>query len=154
MGGRLLGKRALGSVPRNYGPTVPLLGALGVRGLEAIMTVEGATDGAILHALVAQGLGPPLAPGDIVVMANWRAHKVAGLQEALEGCGAQLISLPPSSPELAPIARCWSKLKTVLRGLGTPTREALERAVEHALGNITAADALAWFACSPIVGIW
>ena len=140
------GERAVGSVPRNYGANVTLLGALGVRGLEALMTVEGATDGEVFRAFVEQVLCPTLEPGDIVVMDNLRAHKVAGIQEAIEDCGAQLLYLPPYSPDLSPMELCWSKLKTVLRGLGARTREALESAVEHALGKITAADALAWFA--------
>jgi hypothetical protein len=39
------GQRAVGSVPQNYGPNVTMLGALGVQeGLQAVMTVDGATD--------------------------------------------------------------------------------------------------------------
>jgi transposase len=110
------------------------------------MTVEGATEGEVVRACGAQVVCPTLEPGAIVGMDNVRAHKGAGLQEALAGWGAPLLSLPPSAPELAPLALCWSKLKTVLRGLGARTWEALERAVEHALGHLTAADALAWFA--------
>jgi transposase len=121
-------------------------GALGVRGLEALMTGEGATDGEVFRAFVEQVVCPTLEPGDIVVMDNLRAHKVAGIQEAMESCGAQLLYLPPYSPDLSPIELCWSKLKTALRRLGARTREALESAIAHALGNISAADALAWFA--------
>ena len=136
----------MGSVPRHYGPNVTLLGALGVRGLAALMTVEGATDGEVLRAFVERMLCPTLETGAIVVMGNLRAHKVAGIQEAIAGGGAQRMYLSPSSPDLSPIELCWSKLKTVLRGLGARTREALESAVAHALGKLTAADALAWFA--------
>lgn len=140
------GTRAVGSVPRNYGPNVTLLGALGLTGLDALMTVDGATDGEVFHAFVEQVLCPTLCPGDIVVMDNLSAHKVAGIQEAIAGCGAQVVYLPPYSPDLSPIELCWSKLKTLLRSAGARTREALEAAIMQALEQITAADALAWFA--------
>jgi hypothetical protein len=89
------GERAIGSVPRNYGMNVTLLGALGVTGLQALMTVDGATDGEVFRAFVAQGWCPTLAAGDLVVMDNLRAHKVVGIREAIEGCGAQRLYLPP-----------------------------------------------------------
>jgi transposase len=141
-----VGERALGSVPRNYGSNVTLLGALGVSGLTALMTVEGATDGAVFLAFVEQVLCPTLDRGDIVVLDNLSAHKVAGVRQAIEGCGAQLVYLPPYSPDLSPIEHCWSKLKAVLRGIGARTRDALEAAIQQALDTITSSDALAWFA--------
>jgi transposase len=140
------GERAVGSAPRNYGANVTLLGALGVTGLAALMTVEGATDGAVFRAFVEQVLCPTLAAGDIVVMDNLSVHKVAGIREAIEGCGAQLLYLPPYSPDLSPIEQCWSKLKTILRGVGARTREALETAITEAMERITGSDAIAWFA--------
>ena len=75
--------RVVESVPRNDGPTVILLGALGLTGLDAPMTVAGVTDGEGLHALVEQVLGATLWPGDIVLIDNLGAHKVAGIQEAV-----------------------------------------------------------------------
>jgi transposase len=140
------GARAVGSVPCDYGPNVTLLGALGMTGLEALMTVDGATDGDVFRAFVEQVLCPTLATGDIVVMDNLRAHKVAGIEDAIRRCGARLIYLPPYSPDLSPIEPCWSKLKTGLRRVGARTREALEEAILHAMEGITAADAWAWFA--------
>lgn len=139
------GARAVGSVPCNYGPNVTLLGALGLTGLDALMTVDGATDGDVFRAFVEHVLCPTLQAGDVVVMDNLRAHKVAGIEAAITDCGARLIYLPPYSPDLSPIEQGWSKLKTCLRRAGAQTREALEEAIAHAMERITAADALAWF---------
>lgn len=139
------GDRAVGSVPRNYGPNVTLLGALSLTGLHALMTVDGATDGEVFRAFVEQVLCPTLSAGDIVVMDNLGAHKVTGLREAIAGCGAQVGYLPPYSPDLSPIEPCWSKLKTSLRQVGARTREALDAAIVQAWEQITAADAVAWF---------
>jgi transposase len=140
------GERAIGSVPINYGSNLTIIGALGARGVSALMTVDGATDGDVFRVYVGEVLCPTLRRGDIVVMDNLRAHKVSGIREAIEGRGVKLIYLPPYSPDLSPIERCWSKIKTALRAIGARTREALERAIKKALSTITESDALAWFA--------
>ena len=85
------GKRVIGAVPQNDGQNVGMLGALGPQGIRALMTAQGATDGDVFLAPVEHVLAPTLQPGDIVVMDNLRAHKVAGVQSALEGCGARLL---------------------------------------------------------------
>jgi transposase len=140
------GERAIGSTPINYGQNVTLIGALGSNGLDALLTIEGATDGKVFRAYTERVLCPTLRAGDIVVMDNLGAHKVSGIREAIEARGARLIYLPPYSPDLSPIERCWSKIKTALRAMGARTRRKLERAIKRALETITEADALAWFA--------
>lgn len=140
------GERAVGSVPQNYGTNVTLIGARSRKGLEAGMTVEGATDGEVVSTYVQRVLAPTLKRGDLVVMDNLRAPKVSGGKEAIEGCGAQLLYLPPYAPDLSPIEPCWSKLKAALRARGARTRRALEHALKWALTTITKADARAWFA--------
>jgi transposase len=116
------------------------------------MTIDSATDGEVFRAFVEQVLCPTLQTGDVVVMDNLRAHKVAGIQEAITGCGARLIYLPPYSPDLSPIEPCWAKLKTLLRRVGARTRDTLEEAITQAMEGITASDALAWFAhCGYVV---
>ena len=58
---------------------------------------------------------PALSHGDIIVMDNLRAHKVAGIEEAIEAVGAELRYLPKYSPDLNPIEMAFSKLKAHLR---------------------------------------
>ena len=50
-----------------------------------------------------QVLCPALHPGDLVVMDNLSAHKVSGVRELIETAGAELLYLPPYSPDLNPI---------------------------------------------------
>lgn len=140
------GERVIGSVPQNYGSNLTMIAALGVGGLNALMTVEGATDGEVFRVWTERVLCPTLERGDIVVMDNLGAHKVSGIREAIEGRGAKLIYLPPYSPDLSPIERCWSKIKAALRAVGARTRRRLEKAIKQALSTITESDALAWFA--------
>jgi transposase len=139
------GERVVDTVPRNYGETISVLAALGVGGLSASMTVEGAVDAEVFRVYVEQVLGPTLAPGDIVVMDNLAVHKVAGIEEALGARGARVAFLPPYSPDFNPIEKGWAKLKAALRQAKARTREALEVALTQALRTITAADAHAWF---------
>lgn len=139
------GERVIGAVPQNYGPNVTVLAALGSRGVEAVMTIDGATDAEGFRIDVDQVLRPTLQPGDIVIMDNLRAHKVAGIQEAIAQAGARVLYLPPYSPDLAPIEHCWSKLKCLLRTAKARTREALDAAIAQALATITASDARGWF---------
>jgi transposase len=112
---------------------------------ELVANVEGATDAAVFLADVEHVLAPTLRPGDIVVMDNRRAHKVAGVPQVIAGRGARLIYWPPYSPDRSPIEPCWSKLKAYLRKVQARTRETLEIAMTQALATITAADAHGWF---------
>ena len=139
------GARVIGAVPQNYGAHLTMMAALSLHGIEAVMTIAGATAAEVFHADTAQVLGPTLRPGDIVVMANLSAHQLAPLREGIEGCGAQLLYLPPYSPDLAPIERAWSKIKPCLRAAQARTREALEMAIRQVLTTITAGDAHGWF---------
>jgi transposase len=139
------GERVVGAVPQNYGANVTVLAALSLRGVEAVMTIDGATDAEVFRAYVEHVLSPTLVSGDIVVMDNLRAHQVAGIRECIEAHGAQLIYLPPYSPDLSPIEPCWSKLKTFLRAAQARTRQALDAVMELALAAVTPSDARGWF---------
>lgn len=140
------GERAVDTAPVNYGDNVTILGALSCRGLDAVMTVDGATDAAVFRTFVSRVLVPALKPGDVVVMDNLGAHKVAGIREAIEGVGAELVYLPPYSPDFSPIEKCWSKFKGLLRTARAREREALDEAVTEAIQWIGDRDAASWFA--------
>jgi transposase len=139
------GERVIGSVPRNYGENITLLGAIGLQGVQAVMTVNGATDADVFRTDVKRVLGPTLAPGDIVVLDNLSAHKATGMQQALARRRARLLFLPPYSPDLSPMELCLSQLKTALRAAKARTREAIDTAVQKALETVTATDARNWF---------
>ena len=57
-------------------------------------------------------------------MDNLRAHKVAGVREAIERAGASLLFTPPYRPDLNPIEQAFAKLKAMLRAYGMRTVEA------------------------------
>ncbi len=59
--------------------------------------------------------------------------------------GAQLLCLPPYSPDFNPIETACSKLKQQLRGVKARVLEQLEPAIADALSAITAQNARAFF---------
>jgi len=122
-----------------------ILGAISTRGMIATMTVEAATDREIFLAYLDEVLCPKLRPGDVVVMDNLSSHKVQGVRERIEAAGAQLLYLPPYSPDLNPIEKAWAKLKQLLRAAKARTKEALDQAIAELLPLLTADDAKAWF---------
>ena len=126
------GERVLDAVPRNHGPNVTMVGALGMQGMTAVMPGEGATEAHVFFADIEPVLAPTLQPGDIVVMDNLRVQKVADVPSAIRARGAHVRYWPPSSPDLSPIEPCWSKLKTSLRKAKARTREALDTAMTEA----------------------
>lgn len=139
------GERVIGAVPQNYGQNVTMLGALGVHGIQAVMTVEGATDTEVFRTYVRRVLGPTLAPGDVVVLDNLGVHKALGIQQMLARRQARLLYLPPYSPDLSPIEPCWGKVKVSLRKAKARTRAALDAAITQALTLIAPTDARSWF---------
>ena len=60
------------------------------------------------------------------------------------GCGRRR-PLERFSPDFSPIEQCWSKIKTLLRAAKARTREGLEKALAHAIGQITKSDIRGWF---------
>ena len=89
------GQRAHQATPLHGGPNGPLIAALTPDGLRALMSVDGAVNEKVFAAYPDQVLGPTLVPGDVVVLDNLPAHKVAGLAERVEARGARLLYLPP-----------------------------------------------------------
>jgi transposase len=140
------GERAHDSAPRNYGEQTSLISALALRrGLLATMTLEGAVDTLCFDAYVERVLRPQLRRGDVVVLDNLGAHKASCLEQVAEERGAQVLWLPPYSPDYSPIENCWSKIKTALRAAKARTRDELDKALATAIELVTKADIQGWF---------
>jgi transposase len=119
------GERVTGAVPYGHWKTSTFVAALRHDGLTAPLVLDGAMNGEAFLAYVQQCLAPTLSRGDVVIMDNLPAHKVAGVREAIEQTGAQLLYLPPYSPDLNPIEQVFAKLKAMLRTAACRTIDAL-----------------------------
>ena len=139
------GERVVGSAPQNYGAGVTLVAAPGARGVRAAMSVDGPTDTEVLVSFIREVLAPRLRRGDILVMDNLSVHKTPRVREAVRLAGAELLYLPPYSPDLSPVERCWSKLKAWLRKAKARTRESLGAALAEGFAAVTERDAKNWF---------
>ena len=139
------GQRVREATPAGNWRTLTVLGAMSPDGLIATMTIEAPTDREVFLGYLEEVLCPRLKPGQIVVMDNLSSHKVAGVRELIHAAGAELLYLPPYSPDFNPIEKCWSKLKQKLRSLKARTLNALEDALQQAIPDISANNARAWF---------
>lgn len=117
--------RVVGDVPHGHWKTTTFVGALRVCGITAPMVADGPMNGDLFLAYVKQQLVPTLRSKDIVIMDNLSSHKRAGVKESIESVGAELMYLPPYSPDLNPIELAFSKLKTMLRKAAVRTTEEL-----------------------------
>lgn len=137
----------MGTVPWGHWKRLTVLGALGLEGVVASMSIAAATTGAVFLAFLEEVLIPALRrrPDAIVVMDNLGAHKAEQVRRALEAAKISYRYLPSYSPDLNPIEPCWSKLKGWLRAKAARTREALEAELGPALATISAQDARGWF---------
>ena len=122
-----------------------MISSIRLDGSTACMTIAGATDTEVFRTYVEAVLCPSLKPGDIVIMDNLGPHKSPPTLELITRVGAEVLFLPPYSPDLNPIEKMWSKLKSNLRSAEARTPEQLDNAIAAALENVTTNDARGWF---------
>ena len=139
-------QRVVDRAPQLSGPQTTTLAVIGLMGITAPLVLSGAVNGTVFYGYIAQCVVPTLQPGDVLFMDNLSAHKVAGIEALIEAQGAQLIYLPPYSPDFNPIELAWSKVKTILRRLKARTFPDLMAALKQALLAITPHDIQGWFA--------
>jgi len=142
------GTRACGTVPCGRWRRLTVLGALGIGGIVAAMSVEAATSGAVFAAYLERVLLPELRrtrPDAVLVMDNLGAHKTPEVRRLLDGSGFAYRYLPAYSPDLTPIEPAWAKAKAALRRVAARTAAALHAAIGPALDAITARDAAGFF---------
>jgi transposase len=139
------GARVHECAPEGDWKILTILGSMSTRGIIAAMTVEAATDREIFLTYLDEVLCPQLQPGDVVVMDNLSWHKVDGVRQRIQARQAELLYLPPYSPDLNPIEKAWSKLKQMLRQAKARTAEALDQAIAAAIPEISPANVQAWF---------
>lgn len=138
--------RVRGCAPCGHWKTTTMISSVRADGRTACMTIQSATDTAVFRASVEQVLCPSLQAGDIVIMDNLSPHKSEPTLELIRQCGASVEFLPAYSPDLNPIEKMWSKVKSHLRAAEARTPEELDSAIAAALEKVTATDALHWFA--------
>jgi transposase len=139
------GQRLVDAVPYGHYKTTTFLAALCVTGLTAPLVIDGPINGDLFVAYVEQQLVPVLRRGDVVIMDNLSSHKRAEVRTLIEAAGAQLLYLPPYSPDLNPIELAFAKLKTMLRTEAKRTVDGLWKFLGEALDAFSPAECANYF---------
>jgi transposase len=139
------GERLVAKVPHGHWKTTTFVGGLRVTGMTAPLVVDGPMNSAVFLAYVEQELVKTLRPGDTVIMDNLSSHKHSGVRQAIEAVGAQLVYLPPYSPDFNPIELAFSKLKSLLRRAATRTIVELEDTIGRLLKRFNNHECSAYF---------
>ena len=133
--------------------TITFVAALRHNKMTAPMVIEGAMNGKMFLAYVEQCLVPTLKCNDIVVADNFAAHKVAGIQEAIEKAGGNTALPAKYSPDLNPIEMPYSKFKEFLRKAAARTVPALYRAIRSFVPQLSARECANYFRHAGYVSI-
>lgn len=144
-GRALRGQRVIDHAPHGRWSATTMIGSIRLDGTTSCMAVDGSTTSEVWREYVRQVLCPTLRGGDIVIVDNLSAHKDRQSQRLIEACEAQLLFLPPYSPDFNPIENMWSKIKAHLRGAKARTYDSLVEAIGQALATISPKDAKGYF---------
>jgi transposase len=142
-GRSLRGKRCHGSASGSW-QTTTMLSSLRLNGNTECVVFEGAVDKKIFTAYMEDMLLPSLHHGDIVILDNLSSHRNIDASKFILQ-DIKIKYLPAYSPDLAPIEKMWSKVKTKLREYQAADADALFHAIGEAFRSITASNAKGWF---------
>lgn len=70
---------------------------------------------------------------------------MVGVEQAIEAAGASVWWLPPYSPDLNPIEKLWSKIKSWLRRVAADTWDGLVAAARDAFQAVTVEECQHYF---------
>ena len=83
-----------------------------------------------------------------MVMDHLRSHHIQAVGELLHDAGIKLLYLPPYSPDLNPIEKLWSKVKSIWGKLRVRTTDDLDAAFPFAFCQVSPDDCAGWFRSS------
>ena len=99
--------------------TIPVMT---VEGIDDVYLMEGNVNGERFEEFIQNCLAPFLQPFNwinpcsVVILDSAAIHHVNGVKDLIENqLGAQLLFLPPYSPDLNPVEEVFSKVKTIMK---------------------------------------
>lgn len=106
------------------------------------MVVDEAVNAEVFEAFVEQILVPTLGIGDVVVIDNLSSHRRSRTGELIRSRGAEVLYLPPYSPDLNPIENVFAKIKQCMRRLACRPRQRLWEIMQSVLESVSPGDAI------------
>jgi len=140
------GSRVYDLKPFYRGAKVTVIGAISLRKVVTLMTLDGSMDGDAFKVFVKKFLVPQLWSGAVVVMDNLSIHKMASIEPLIKAVGAKVLNLSPYSPDFNPIELWWSQLKSFLRQFSPTTSEMADTLIATALNLLNPKHLRNWFA--------
>ena len=138
------GQRVYTDTPGSW-ESITLTCGMRLAGAMAGLAFPGATHTAVFEHYVEEVLVPELRPGDVVIWDNLKPHQSEEAIEAVEEAGAEVVPLPPYSPDYTPIEEMFSKVKGAMRSAAGRTKEAVYGAFGSALHDVTPENIAGWF---------
>lgn len=138
-------ERLIGRAPQGHWKTTTFVAGLRNNAIAAPYVIDRPMNGEIFLAWLEQALIPTLAKGDIVVMDNLPAHKIANVRQLIEAAGVILLYLPPYSPDLNPIEMAFAKIKALLRKAAERTIDRLWDKIGEILGAFPPSECANYF---------
>jgi len=114
------------------GERINMIAAYCCSRLMAPFTVDGCCNRAVMETWIKSCLIPVLQPGQVLILDNASFHKGGDIESLLESVGCRVLYLPPYSPDLNRIEKCWAWLKSRIRRR-LPQTETLRAAMEAVL---------------------
>lgn len=111
---------------------VNMIAALCGQQLQAPFTIEGACNRQVFETWLETCLIPTLKPGQKLVIDNATFHKGGRIEQLVRAAGCEVWYLPPYSPDLNQIEKCWAWLKSRIRKQ-LKHFDSLRDAIEHVL---------------------
>src|SRR3954451_11981007 len=138
------GQRVYTDTPGHW-DSITLTCGMRLSGVTAALAFPGATNTDVFETYVEEVLVPELKPGDVVIWDNLKPHASEEAIEAVAAAGAEVVPLPPWSPDLTPIEEMVSKVKGSLRSAAARTKETVYAAFGSALHDVALENIAGWF---------
>jgi transposase len=139
------GERLRVGVPYGHWKTTTLVAGLRLTGIAAPFVLDGPINRVAFETYVEKVLVPELRKGDIVIMDNLSSHKGQRVRQMIEAAGADLLFLPPYSPDFNPIENAFAKLKAHLRKAAERTVDGLWSAIGRIIDLVTPTECRNYF---------
>lgn len=114
-GWALRGKKVLGEISGKRYARESFVAGLHEGKIIAPFCYKGTCDTRLFNFWLTNFLLPTLTPGHIIIMDNATFHKSEKTRQLIENAGCQLLFLPPYSPDLNPIEKCWANMKSNIK---------------------------------------
>lgn len=131
------GKRIFEYVPDVRFKRISVISTIRYNGETNPFVFAGTLNGFLFMQYIWECVIPTLKPFDILVMDCLSSHKMKIISEMVESVGANVVYLPPYSPDLNPIETVFSQVKSDLRNHKPRSAEAVCDALTHAFYSLT-----------------